>query len=264
MHRKVPMSVLLSSGALLIFAAANCCAAPQPSRVDLRWKVHDTNRPQPPVVNPGTESTRDRPGIPPSDAIVLFDGSGLSEWASSKGGPARWNVVEGHVETGQHAGDIVTTRDFGDCQLHVEWATPNPPHGEDQGRGNSGIYLMSLYEIQVLDSYENKTYPDGQAAAIYGQFPPLVNVSRGPGVWQTYDIIFHGPRFSQEGKLVRPAKMTILHNGVLVQDNVELTGPSDYMKRPPYRPHPEKMPLLLQDHGQPVRFRNIWIREIPD
>jgi hypothetical protein len=264
MHRKAPMSLLLSAGALLTFAAADSGAASSPSQVDLRWKVHDTSRPQPPIVTPGTESTRDKSGLPPSDAIILFDGSGLAEWVSSKGGPARWNLAGGHMETGQSAGDIVTKRDFGDCQLHVEWATPNPPHGEDQGRGNSGIYLMSLYEVQVLDSFENKTYPDGQAAAIYGQFPPLVNVSRGPGVWQTYDIIFHGPRFSQEGKLLRPAKMTILHNGVLVQDNVELTGPSDYMKRPPYRPHPEKMPLLLQDHGQPVSFRNIWIREIPD
>ncbi len=168
------------------------------------------------------------------------------------------------MEVVAKTGSIRTKRKFGDMQLHVEWATPNPPNGEDQSRGNSGIYLMSLYEVQVLDSFENKTYPDGQAAAIYGQFPPLVNASRGPGKWQTYDIIFHGPKFSQEGKLMRPARITILHNGVLVQDDVELTGPSDYMKRPPYRPHPAKMPLLLQDHGQPVCFRNIWIREIPE
>lgn len=254
----------LCIGVSLAIVAATFSTTFSSSRVDLRWKIHDTSRPQPPVIVPGTESSQEQPGKPPSDAFVLFDGKDLSEWASPKGGPARWNLVGNHVETGANAGDIVTKRAFGDCQLHVEWATPDPPKGEDQARGNSGVYLMSLYEVQVLDSFENKTYPDGQAAAIYGQFPPLVNASRGPGKWQVYEIIFHGPRFSQDGKLLRPARMTIFHNGVLVQDNSELTGPSDYMKRPPYRPHPERMPLLLQDHGEPVSFRNIWIREIPE
>jgi hypothetical protein len=232
------------------------------ARLDQQWKVHDKNRPQPPVIAPGTASTQDQAGQPPSDAIVLFDGKDLSRWQSQKGQPMKWKVVNGCMEVGQNAGDILTKQAFGDCQLHVEWATPDPPSGEDQARGNSGVYLMGLYELQVLDSYKNKTYPDGQAAAIYGQYPPLVNASRPPGQWQAYDIIFHGPHFDAKGKAVRPARMTVFHNGVLAQDNVELTGPTAYMKRPPYQAHPEKLRLLLQDHGQPVRFRNIWIREL--
>jgi Domain of Unknown Function (DUF1080) len=146
--------------------------------------------------------------------------------------------------------------------LHVEFAEPAPPKGESQERGNSGVFLMGLYEIQVLDSYENKTYADGQASAVYGQYPPLVNASRPPGQWQSYDIVFHGPRFDKEGKLMRAARATVLHDGVLVQDNVELSGPTAHGQRPPYKAHPEKLPLALQDHGDPVRYRNIWIREL--
>jgi hypothetical protein len=227
-----------------------------------RWKVHDVNRPRPPIITPGMPGTQAKPGTPPSDAVVLFDGSGLSKWESARGGPARWKVVDGAVHVAPGTGDIRTEQAFGDCQLHVEWAEPNPPTGSDQARGNSGVYLMSRYELQVLDSYQNVTYADGQAGAIYGQFPPLVNASRPPGEWQTYDIVFHGPRFAADGKLLRPARSTVLQNGVLVQDNVELTGPTEYMQRPTYKPHAEKMPLLLQDHDQPVRFRNIWIREL--
>ncbi|HUJ23716.1 MAG TPA: DUF1080 domain-containing protein [Bryobacteraceae bacterium] len=227
-----------------------------------RWKISDRNRPLPRVITPGTSSTPQEPGRAPSDGVVLFDGKDLSKWESNKGGAAQWKVVNGAMEVAPGTGDIHTKQAFGDCQLHVEWAEPNPPHDKDQGRGNSGIYLMSRYELQVLDSYENTTYADGQAGAIYAQFPPLVNACRPPGEWQSYDIVFHGPRFAAGGKLLRPARITVLQNGVLVQDNVELTGPTDYMKRPPYAPHPEKMPLLLQDHDQPVRFRNIWIREL--
>jgi hypothetical protein len=160
------------------------------------------------------------------------------------------------------AGGIATRQGFGDVQLHVEWAAPTPATGEGQERGNSGVYLMSTYEVQVLDSYQNVTYADGQAAAIYGQYPPLVNASRPPGQWQTYDIIFHRPRFGEGGKLLRPARVTVLHNSVLVQDDVALTGPTAHQKRPPYTPHPDRMPLLLQDHGAPVRYRNIWLREL--
>ncbi|MGB6682272.1 MAG: DUF1080 domain-containing protein, partial [Candidatus Acidiferrum sp.] len=159
-------------------------------------------------------------------------------------------------------GYIYTKQAFGDCQLHVELREPTPPHGESQERGNSGVFLMGLYEVQVLDSYENKTYADGQASALYGQYPPLVNASRPPGQWQWYDIVFHGPRFGPGGKLLRKAHVTVFHNGVLVQDNVELTGPTENGARPPYKAHPEKLPLALQDHGDPVRFRNIWIREL--
>lgn len=165
------------------------------------------------------------------------------------------------MEVVAKTGNISTHDSFGDCQLHIEFAEPSPGKGESQERGNSGVFLMGLYEIQVLDSYENKTYADGQASALYGQYPPLVNASRPPAQWQTYDIIFHGPRFTG-GKLRRPARVTVLHNGVLVQDNVELTGPTAHGERPPYKPQPEKLPLALQDHGNPVRYRNIWIREL--
>lgn len=223
-----------------------------------RWKIHDVTRPVPTVITPAA------PGRAPSDATVLFDGRDLSKWQSAKGGAAQWKVVDGAMEVAPGTGDVHTSQSFGDCQLHLEWAEPNPPHDKDQGRGNSGVYLMSKYELQVLDSYQNKTYADGQAGAIYGQFPPLVNASLPPGQWQTYDIIFHGPRFSADGKLLRPARATVLQNGVLVQDNVELTGPTEHGQRPPYAPHPAKMPLLLQDHDQRVRFRNIWIRELPE
>ena len=233
------------------------------AQVDTRWKIHDPNRPLPRIVDPGTPSTLESPGQPPSDAVVLFDGKDLSRWAHKDGSPAKWKVENGYAEVVPKTGYIYTREPFGDCQLHVEFAEPVPPTGEGQERGNSGVFLMGLYEIQVLDSYENKTYADGQAAAVYGQYPPLVNASRPPGQWQSYDILFHGPRFDKSGKRLRLARVTLLHNGVLVQDNVELTGPTAHGSRPPYKPHAEKLPLALQDHENPVRFRNIWIRELP-
>jgi hypothetical protein len=193
---------------------------------------------------------------------VLFDGKDLSQWQTPKGEPAKWKVEDGYFEVVAGSGDIQTRQAFGDCQLHVEWAAPDPPRGKDQDRGNSGVYLMGLYEVQVLDSYNNETYADGQAAAVYGQYPPLVNAVRPPGQWQTHDIIFHGPRFAADGQLLRRARVTVVHNGVLVQDNVELSGPTAHKQRPPYRAHREKLPLLLQDHSHPVRYRNIWIREL--
>jgi len=232
------------------------------AQVDSRWKIHDTDRPVPPVINAGTPSTQDSPGRPPSDAVVLFDGKDLSHWSHKDGSPAKWKVEQGYAEVVAKTGNIYTREAFGDCELHVEFAEPVPPKGESQERGNSGVFLMGLYEIQVLDSYENKTYADGQAASVYGQYPPLVNASRPPGQWQSYDILFHGPRFDKDGKLLRPARVTVLHNGVLVQDNVELTGPTAHKARPPYSPQPEKLPLALQDHGNSVRYRNIWIREL--
>ena len=146
----------------------------------------------------------------------------------------------------------------------MEWASPAEVVGESQGRGNSGVFLMGFYEVQVLDNYQNKTYDDGMAAAVYGQFPPRVNACRAPGEWQTYDIVFHAPRFNAEGGLEKPAFMTVFHNGILVQDHVELTGPTGWKQRPPYKAHAERLPISLQDHGNPVRFRNIWIRELPD
>jgi len=227
------------------------------------WVRHDRNAPQPPVITPGVEGTHERPGKPPSDAVILFNGKDLAGWESVNGGPALWKVGDGYFEVTPRTGDIKTKQAFGDCQLHVEWAAPDPPHGRDQDRGNSGVYLMSLYEVQVLDSYESKTYPDGQAAAIYGQYAPLVNACRPPGQWQSYDIVFHGPRFDPAGKVVRPATFTVLHNGALVQDHVAVLGLTDG-EHQPYRKTQTKLPVKLQDHNHPVRFRNIWIRELAD
>jgi Domain of Unknown Function (DUF1080) len=247
---------------------ALCIAQLSATQVDPRWKPNDPDRPVPPVIEPGTASTQDTPGRPPSDAIVLFGGKDLSQWAGEDGQPAKWKIADGYadgyMEVVPHSGAVHTRQPFGDCQLHVEFAEPVPPVGEDQGRGNSGVFLMGLYEIQVLDSYHSKTYADGQASAVYAQFPPQVNASRAPGQWQTYDIIFHGPRFDKDGKVLRPARVTVLHNGVLVQDNVELSGPTAHHDRPPYKPGPDKLPLSLQDHGNPVRFRNIWIRQLSE
>src|SRR5258708_6138603 len=245
-------------GAVLMSIVPAICKA----QVDTRWKIHDMDRPLPAVINPGTQSTQDSPGRPPSDAIVLFDGKDLSKWAHKDGSAAKWKVENGYAEVVAKTVYIHTREAFGDCQLHVEFAEPIPPKGESQERGNSGVFLMGLYEIQVLDSYENKTYADGQASAVYGQYPPLVNASRPPSQWQSYDIAFHGPRFDKDGKLLRPPRATVLHNGVFVQDNVKLSGPTAHGERPPYKTHSEKLPLALQDHGNPVRYRNIWIREL--
>jgi 3-keto-disaccharide hydrolase len=235
--------------------------APATAQVSTRWPQHSMDRPQPPVVTPGPAG---EPAAAPSDAVVLFDGKDLSRWTGDSGQAAPWKVENGYVEIAPGSGNIHTRQGFGDCQLHVEWMAPAPPHGEGQERGNSGVYLMSRYEVQVLDSYDNRTYADGQAAAVYGQYPPLVNASRPPGQWQTYDIVFHRPRFDAQGKLQSPARLTVLHNGVLVQDNVELTGPTAHQTRPPYAVHPDSLPLLLQDHGNPVRYRNIWVRPLSE
>jgi hypothetical protein len=202
------------------------------------------------VIDPG------QPGEAPSDAIVLFDGKDLSKW----NGGEKWIVKDGYAVA--HGGGIATKQPFGSCQLHLEWATPQKVEGRGQGRGNSGVYLMGKYEVQILDSYDNETYFDGQAGAVYKQHPPLVNACRKPGEWQTYDIIFNAPEFDESGKLVKPASVTALHNGVLIQNHFELTGGTFWHKPPEYTAHPAKLPLHLQYHGNPVRFRNIWIREL--
>lgn len=229
-----------------------------------RWTQHDRNRPVPNVVTPGTPSTQEQPGKAPSDAKMLFHGHDLSNWESIKGGPAQWKVGEGYFEVAPGTGDIRTQQSYGDCQLHVEWRAPDPPHGEDQDRGNSGVFLNGLFEMQVLDSYQSKTYADGQASAVYGQYPPLVNATLPPGQWQTYDFVWHGPKFWPNGNVKAPATVTTLLNGVLVQDHVTLSGPTGHHVRPPYKPGMEKGPLELQDHNHPVRYRNIWIRELSD
>jgi hypothetical protein len=198
------------------------------------------------------------PGPPPSDAIVLFDGKDLSQWKNDNGGDPKWVVRDGYVEV-NGTGSIMTKEEFGNVQLHVEWATPSKVVGEGQGRGNSGVYLQGRYEIQVLDSYNNKTYPDGQAGAFYGNFAPLVNASRKPGEWQTYDIIFQAPQPSADGKAVAPGFFTVLHNGVLVQNHVPVKGSTTAAA---FQGATSLGPLVLQDHGNPVRFRNIWIRRL--
>lgn len=227
-----------------------------------RWQIHDMSRPQPPVVTPGEASTQEKPGAPPSDAIVLFDGTSLAAWQTEKGAPAPWKVENGYLEVVPKSGDIYSKQSFGDCQVHVEWQSPPWTPGNTYDPGNSGVYLAALYEVQVIDSVHSKIYADGQAAAMYGQYPPLANASRPPGLWQIYDIVFRDARFDAAGKRLRPAVVTVFHNGVLVQDHVELTGPTMHHQRPPYQPHPARMPLRLQDHNYTVRFRNIWIREI--
>jgi len=224
-----------------------------------QWPQHSMDRPRPPVVNPGPEHP---PGPAPSDAVVLFDGSNLNQWRSDDSLPAKWTVRDGYVEVKPGTGTLSTARGFGDVQLHIEWRAPTPPQGEGQERGNSGVFLMGIYELQVLDSYQNDTYPDGQAGAIYGENPPLVNATRPPGQWQAYDVVFRRPHFKADGTLESPARMTVFLNGVLIQDNFELVGPTANKARPPYKMHPDKLSLKLQDHGNPVRYRNIWVREL--
>lgn len=225
------------------------------------WLAHDMTRPKPPVVKPGKLQL---PVDPPGDAVVLFNGQDLSNWRSADGGPAKWRVRDGVMESVPGSGYVYSAGKFGDVQLHVEWAAPTPAKGKSQGRGNSGVFLMGLYEVQVLDSYENETYADGQAGAIYGQYPPLVNASLPPGEWQSYDIVFRRPRFREDGTVESPARITVLFNNILVQDAVEPWGPTTWLQNKPYKPGPEKLPLSLQDHGNPVLYRNIWLRELKE
>jgi prepilin-type processing-associated H-X9-DG protein len=227
------------------------------------WAIHDGNRPQPKVVTPGSFSTAAQPGQPPSDAIVLFNGTDLSNWQSAKdGSPAKWAVKDGDMEVVPKAGAIRTREKFGDCQLHIEWAEPKDIQGSSQGRGNSGVFLMGICEIQVLDSYRNITYADGHAGSIYGVSPPLANPLRPPGEFQVYDIVFRRPIY-RNGQPVDPGHVTLFVNGVLVQDHAMLEGPTGHRARTRPEPFPEQGPLELQDHGNPVRFRNIWYRPLP-
>jgi hypothetical protein len=234
------------------------CASPAFSQNE-KWLPNDVNRPVPTAVTPGAQ-----PGAPPSDAIVLFDGKDMSQWAGVDGGESKWKLANGAMQEVPRTGNIRTRRAFGDCQLHIEWMEPNPDTGTDQNRGNSGVMLMSSYEIQVLDMDGNKTYADGGAGAIYGQYPPLVTASRKSGEWQTYDIVFRRPRFDATGHLTTPARITVLFNGVLIQDAVTPTGPTAFHDRAPYLPGPDKYPITLQEHNGGVSYRNIWIRELPD
>lgn len=262
---------------LIPVALAACLAAQEPAKEagddrhgytdtpqipGQKWKVHDAARPHPPKVTPGLPLLDEHP---PSDAEVLFDGKDLSHWTSiGRGGKEHepgWKVENGYVEVTPHSGRLVTKDKFGDCQLHVEWMIPKGVEGAGQGRGNSGIELMMRYEIQVLESYENLTYADGQAAAIYGTWPPLVNATRPQGEWNVYDIFFEAPKFDGD-KVVKPAYVTVVHNGILVQHHQAFLGSATHRRVAHYTPHDAEEPLSLQDHGQIVRYRNIWIRRI--
>jgi hypothetical protein len=233
-----------------------------PQLPDQKWKVHGAERPRPRKVTPGLPLLSE---APPSDAVVLFDGKDLSKWVSvPRGGEPRepaWKVVNGELEIVPRTGRLATREKFGDCQLHVEWLIPREAPGAGQGRGNSGVELMMRYEIQVLESFENVTYADGQAASIYGQWPPLVNSSRPQGDWNVYDIFFEAPRFEGE-KLAKPGYVTVVHNGVMVHHHQEILGRAIHRRVATYARHAAEEPLSLQDHGYPIRYRNIWIRRL--
>lgn len=229
------------------------------------WRVHDLLRPRPrKVTPPNADVTTAAPG----DAVVLFDGIDLNGWAhyireenSTTLIEPQWNVKDGYFEITRGHGDLYTIENFGDVQLHIEWQIPENIKGSSQGRGNSGVKFLGLYEVQILDSFNNLTYADGQAGAIYGQYPPAVNASKAPGQWQTYDIIFEMPKFEGE-KLITPGYLTVLHNGVLVHHRRELAGVTGMASPGRYRPHPPAGPIMLQDHGNPIRFRNVWARHL--
>jgi hypothetical protein len=256
------MKMWMNAIALIVMG---CSSAPQPpvapqapiATNTITWTQHDLARPQPPIAR----ATGAVLVPPPADATVLFDGRSLEAWTDANGAAPRWTVANGYMEVVPGSGDIRSRATFGDAQLHVEFATPSRAEGEGQNRSNSGVFLMGRYEVQILDSYGNITYPDGQAGAIYGQYPPLANASMPPGEWQSFDIIFRRPRF-EGNQVVRPARLTVIHNGVVVQDSRELVGPTSHGRRAPYSVHEDRLPISLQDHGQAVRFRNIWVREL--
>ncbi|MBI1368487.1 MAG: DUF1080 domain-containing protein [Planctomycetes bacterium] len=249
--RHVLAALALAALSLSVYAAAT-----GGSRNPLDWEIHDMNRPMSPVVEPGTFSEGCKP---PSDAVVLFDGTNTDKW------DGKWEIKDGALVVVPKSGDMRTKDAFGDCQLHIEWSSDPSSKGTSQSRSNSGVFLMDTYEVQVLDTYrnENKTYADGQAGSIYGQYPPLVNPARPAGEWNAYDIIFHRPHFDDAGKVTQPATMTVFFNGCLVQDHEALVGPTSHAKRQPYAKHADKLPIHLQDHrNDPIRYRNIWIRPL--
>lgn len=227
------------------------------NREEMDPTVTELWEPVPPVVTPGNMAA------PPSDAIVLFSGKDFSAWESEReGGEVKWKLEDGAMTVVKGTGGIRTKQGFGDMQLHIEWRAPQKVEGDGQGRGNSGIFLMGMYEVQVLDCYNNRTYSNGQTASIYKQHIPLVNACRPPGEWQTYDIIFNAPVFNADGRVLHPATVTVIHNGVLALNHVTIKGPTEYKGLPNYKAHAEKLPLFIQDHSNPVSFRNIWVREL--
>jgi len=273
-NRTVVLLVAVFTAGVWLFASARITPAQAPTKLVhakdgygivgykdtpiLPWcgyHVHDPDRPAPPKVKPGLLGIDEKAGTAPSNSVVLFDGTNLKQWESSD-----WKIENGELIA--VSGNLTTNQAFGDCQLHLEWQAPSPPQGHMFDRGNNGVMLMGLFEIQVYDSYTEKLYPDGQAASVYGQTPPMVNACRKPGRWQTFDIIFFAPVF-KDGKLEKPAYVTVLHNGMLVHHNQEIYGPTGHRILPSYdKPIPEKLPLSLSAHNNPVRFRNIWIRPL--
>lgn len=264
---KIPFLTLF-----LLIAAFVTYSQAQRATSDWNPELTEVWEPVPEVVTPGEN------GQAPSDAIVLFDGENIDNWGMAPRGerlnilnsdnedrttgPSEWTVENGVMTVAPGTGDIMTRKGFGDIQLHLEWKTPKEIDGEGQGRGNSGIFLQGLYEIQILDSYENPTYPNGQAGSVYKQSIPLFNASLPPGEWQTFDIFFEAPVFRDDGRLVKPAYVTVVHNGVLIQHHTRIEGPTVFRGLPEYTKHPEKLPIRLQDHGDLVSFRNIWVREL--
>ena len=265
---RIPLSHLATLASLLaqaswlapIASAAEPAPAPPPPAINPDgWPVHDPARPVPPLATPRPAEALAPASIPPTGAVILFDGTDLSAWQN----PA-WLVRDGTFEVTPKAGNLITRQSFGSCHLHLEWSAPLPVKGSGQGRGNSGVFLMDRYEIQILDNHDNPTYADGYVGAVYGQHPPLANAVRPPGEWNTYDIFFHAPLFSAEGKLREPAAVTVVLNGVVVQNNAEFYGLSTWKKVAVYSAHPPAAPLRLQDHGDRVRFRNIWVVPTPE
>ena len=266
--KKVAVSLVVLSASALVYAAGTFQGIGYkgtPNIPGTPWGVHDGDRPQPPIVTPGATFSDGAPM--PSDATLLFGGKDISQWETRDGKPAQWVVENGYMASGR--GGIRTKGSWADFQLHLEFAEPTPTKGDGQSRGNSGVLVNGMYEIQVLDCYKNPTYPDGQTGALYGQTPPLVNACRPPGEWQTYDIIFESPRWDADGKLVKRANATVIHNGVVLHNRREYIGATDGINGVPHlslgkygTPHPPEMFIELQDHANPVRFRNIWVRTI--
>ena len=253
----VALSILSVRG----LAGQVIAAPPSPYRVDTtRWAPHSMDRPRPPVVTPSSLASI----APPGDSRVLMDGRSLTPWATTDSAlrPPEWLMADGGVEVTPGKGAIRTRQTFGDLQMHVEWSPPTWRVGDGQERGNSGILLMGLYEIQILDGWQNDTYADGMAGAIYGQFPPKLSPTRRPVEWNSFDIIFHRPRFDTDGKLLAPARVTLIFNGVLVHDEQVLLGPTGEGEQRPYQAHPDRLPIVLENHGGKVRFRNIWVRHL--
>jgi hypothetical protein len=256
---RLALMAIIGASAGRLIGQTNLGYDDTPMQPNGKWHIHDGKRPQPRIVAPGPAGAVPMP--PPADATVLVgSGEDLSAWQMSDGSPATWVMKGGVLPTGK--GMIRTKAEFADFQLHVEFATPTEVKGDGQGRGNSGVFLLGKFEVQVLDSHQNQTYPDGQAAALYGQYPPLVNASRGPGEWQTYDIVFTAPRFTQASAVDTPAIVTVLHNSVVVHNATPFWGATAHRRIDPYAPGMAKGPIALQDHGNPVRYRNVWIRPI--